>query len=754
MGTRSFAPLALFVAAVVGCGNVPDDPGDRLFAAAGVIQGTVLYQGPHPCSFNGHIVGNAILLVFDRRNLPPPNGLAVISSNFADVTGDVLFANEPRYTGTDQPYCPAQHGFTDTITVSAPFAVSPMAAGSYVIQAFFDYTGDFLPTFKFRELPEQSDVGGGDVDTADALKPINSGNPDYSPHFLPIEIGTPKPISEANPAGQPLPPGYIPPYDMPSAGYVASNVTVSIGQVLTVTRPYFYPQGLPYGLSTVSTDGNTINNTTPQQSSDVPGTPGSPGIVTSKDSDANYLPILTIPQDILTLSAPNVMDVSAPQANVNQFEAVLPHLHLKFGVAPDELPCAAPLPGATGNPCSMTRAAGQTDPFHFQLAQTATAQGTFSVWQNAYFDPGTQTWNPLQIPEGNNAPMLWPEIILSKLIDSTPVDANGNPHPEDPASLTAQGAANLPVVIMQGITLLSPVQTSALGAPAQADTLYNTVSGEGSHQLFVAAGLSPTFTPFDPACSTPTCADGSCSQCYNGTLFNYQTGQPTVFQQPELTVAIRPAAICFAHLFDNPVAVDTRGTLISPFSGNTQASFTPDGVTGPIVPTDILSNGDVTHRYQATSLVQNVQFGCLPRGRYAINVVYPDGQAWTVPNESGACSGDEGLTDYPDLTCTVKPRPILPSQGNRAVVEIVGPNNPMNCQNPGKPASTTFDQNTAPATAPAPATPVDCLPRCCQFPSPDPACVGQPAIACPGSDSCTAVTDPNTGSQAQVCLPP
>ncbi|HEY5243360.1 MAG TPA: hypothetical protein VIJ22_17890, partial [Polyangiaceae bacterium] len=517
MGTRSFAPLALFITAAVACGDVPDDPGGpggRIFAAAGVIQGTVLYQGPRPCSFDGHIVGNAILLVFDRRNLPPPNGLAVISSNFADVTGDVLFGNEPRYTGTDQPYCPAQHGFTDTITVSAPFAVSPMAAGSYVIQAFFDYTGDFLPTFKFRELPEQSDVGGGDVDTADALKPINNGNPDYSPHFLPVEIGTPQPISEANPNGLPLPPGYIPPYDMPSAGYVASNVTVSIGQVLTNTRPYFYPQGLPYGLGTVSTDGNTINNTTPQQSSDVPGTVGSAGIATSKDTDSNYLPILTIPQDILTLSAPNVMDISAPQANVNQFEAVLPHLHLKFGVAPAELPCAAPLPGATGNPCSsMTPVAGQTDPFHFQLAQTATAQGTFSVWQNAYFDPGTQTWNALQIPEGNNAPMLWPEIILSKLIDSTPIDPNtGLPHPEDPASLTAQGAANLPVVIMQGITLLSAAQPGPLGGMGQPDTLYNTVAGEGPNQLIAAA----TGQPFDPFTS------------YNGTLFDYQTGQPTV----------------------------------------------------------------------------------------------------------------------------------------------------------------------------------------------------------------------------------
>ena len=737
MRTRSFAPLALFVTAVIGCGSVPDDPGARIYPAAGVIQGTVLYQGPRPCSMGGHIVGNAILLVFDRRNPPPPNGLAILPANFADVTGDVLFANEPRYTGTDAPYCPQQHGFTDIITVSSPFAVSPMSGGSFEIQAFFDFTGDFLPTFKFRELPEQSDVGGGYVDTSDALKAINSGNRDYSPHFLPIEIGTPKDI----PAGSP--PGYIPPYDLPSSGYVANNVTVSIGQVLTDTRPYFYAEGLPYGTgapyqSTVSPDGLTIMNTTALQKSNAAAT-STDGVGNSADTSADYLPVLRIPQDIQTLSAPNVMDISAPQQNVNLFEAVLPHLNLVFGVPPNELPCAAPTPGATTNPCATPgQVAGAVDPYHFQLNQSG-SQGTFSVWQNAYFDPTSQTWNALQIPEGNNAPMLWPEVILSKLVDSTPVDANGNPHPEDPASLTAQGSAGNPVVIIQGITLLSPAQPGPLGGMGQPDTLYNTVAGEGSAQLIAAATGQP-FNPF---------TDG-----YNGTLFNYTTGQPTVFQQDHLTVAVRPAAICFAHLFDNPVAVDaqgnpvavdTRGTLVSPFSGGPQASSSassmPSTTFGPIVPVDILSNNDPTHRYQVTSLVNNVQFGCLPKGRYEINIVYPDGQAWTVPNEAGACSGTEGTSDFPNLTCRIKPRPILYSQGNRAVVEVVGPTNPANCQNPGPAANPIFTADTIAKGKPAPSVPVACLPRC-------------ETQKCSGSDNCTQVQDPNTMQSAMVCIPP
>jgi hypothetical protein len=175
---------------------------------------------------------------------------------------------------------------------------------------------------------------------------------------------------------------------------------------------------------------------------------------------------------------------------------------------------------------------------------------------------------------------------------------------------------------------------------------------------------------------------------------------------------------------------------------------------GPIVPVDILNNNELTARYQVTNLVNNVQFGCLPKGRYAINVVYPDGQAWTVPNETGACSGDEGPTNYGGLTCSLKPRPILYSQGNRAVVEIVGPTNPANCQSAGPAANPQFDANTIPSGQAAPAVPVECLPRCCQFPSTDPACVGQASVACPGPDTCTTVTDPNTGNPAQVCLPP
>ena len=113
--------------------------------------------------------------------------------------------------------------------MAAPFAVSPLGTpqpdgsiqgASYEIEAFFDYTGDFLPTFKVRELPEMGDIGGGDIDTANALEPINQGNPNYQAHFLPVNVGNPEPLQ----AGQ-----TIPTYDIPSSGFVTSNVVVTLG---------------------------------------------------------------------------------------------------------------------------------------------------------------------------------------------------------------------------------------------------------------------------------------------------------------------------------------------------------------------------------------------------------------------------------------------------------------------------------------------------------------------------------------------
>lgn len=676
---RSLLPWVLSVLPVLltsagGCGSVPDDPGGpngRIFPPAGVIEGTVVYHGPRPCSVDGHIVGAALLLVFDRANPPPPYGLGSAAVNFADVTGDVLFANEPRYTGST-PYCPYASGFTEAITASAPFAVAPVAAGSYIVEAFYDSTGDFLPSFKFRNLPEMGDVAGGDVDTADALLPVHAGNPDYQPRFVEVDVGIPEPLPDAG-----LPPDPVPSYTLPPTGYVASNVTVSLGNVLPTTRPYFYPQGMTPSLSD---DGRTLTDVV-VQSADVADTSDA-GIAGTVETDPNYMPILTIPQDILAYSAP----APTPQ-NTNLFESVLPHLRLQFGVANGPPPSPVELPVAVAQP------------FHFQLlpvaGDTPAGQGAFSVWQDGIFNPKEGAYDPLFIPEGQGIPQLWPEVILSKLIDDPG-------HTLDPASLTVQGSATAPAVVIQGITLLTSPQNGPFGSPAP-DTLLNTIVAGGA--------VLPSSSLFEPS-------SGFAS-----------AGRPVVYSQTELTVALRPSVVCYGHLFDG--SIDHRGVLVTPYQFGPVASSSTSGpptTTGPIVVPDLLDNGQVygsgatPARAQLGGLVSGVQYGCLPTGRYGISVVYPDGQAWTVPNEAGACTASEGSTDYAvsPPTCTLQPRPTIHSQGPRAVVEITPATDPDHCVAPSAPPTT--DLSTSNVIV-APGSPPPQVPAACCVPgAPTPGC--------------------------------
>jgi hypothetical protein len=556
-----------------GCGTVPNDPGARIFPPQGVIRGTVVYRGPRPCSRSGHIVGNAILLVFDRRSPPPPEGLANTPANFADVTGDALFANEPRYTGS-QAYCPMNAGFNEVITASAPFEVSPLGGGSYEIRGFFDYTGNFLPEFSIRNLPERGDVGGGDIDSADALKPMNAGNPNYEPRFLPVAVGVPR----SNAAS--TDPSVILDYVIPDTGFVADNVTVTLGSSLTATRPYFYAQGetVAFDFAAPTSLAHSV-----VQSSDAPATDWN-GIDITAESDPNLRPVLTIPQDVAVLAPP----VNVSPANTYYFESKFPHLRLQWGVPASELPAATSVP------------------FQMQIEPFAPGLGTgFFVWQGAKLDPATQSYVPQEIPEGGGIPQLWPEVVLTRL--------------PDPKSKVPE-----PVVVMQGITLL---------ASAGGDSLLGT-------GLAAASGLL-----FDK---------------------NSAAGpRPVVFAQDHLSVILRPSAICFP-------SGSERGTLVTPHPTAATADLdcssgrcvSPNGAQErPVLSADLLG--------KLSSVVSASVTGCLPLGRYAISVVYPDGQAWTVPNEAGACSVSEGAPDYVHMICSIKPRPVLYSQGNRGVVEVV-----------------------------------------------------------------------------------
>ena len=435
MGPASLTPrsILLLLIVAVGCGGVPDDPGARIFPPKGVIRGTVSYRGPHPCSRAGHIVGNAIILVFDRRSPPPPTGFASEAVNFADVTGDALFGNEPRYTGSDL-YCPVESGITDTISASAPFVVAPIDGGSYELHAFFDYTGNFLPEFTIRDLPEQGDIGGGDVDTVDALEPVNAGNPNYLPDFLPIDVGVPQLPSAST----------IPDFVIPDEGFVADNVSVTIGAPLASTRPYFYAQGVQ---TSFDLGAMTLASTIGQSSSEPAG--GTVGIGGATETDPNSLPILTIPQDIGVLAPP----LNVSQSSSYYFESQFPHIRLAWGVPVGELAAA------TGSPFNM-----QVAPF----GQGPEGDGLL-VWQSATLDPNTQQYVPQDIAEGS-VPRLWPQVVLTKLAPSSMASPAG------------------PIVVILGITLLASQDAE------QPDSLYGTAAAEsGGFSFRPDDGPSRTF---------------------------------------------------------------------------------------------------------------------------------------------------------------------------------------------------------------------------------------------------------------------
>jgi hypothetical protein len=220
------------------------------------------------------------------------------------------------------------------------------------------------------------------------------------------------------------------------------------------------------------------------------------------------------------------------------------------------------------------------------------------------------------IPEGQ-IPALYPLAVFAKLVDDPS-------HVNDPQSLAAQGSVVTPgqppppIVIIQGITLV------------------------GDSVLESVANAAAT-TPSDPKARVD-----------------------------HFTVLIRPSVICF-----DPQHIDQGGLLVTPHLTGAPA----DNPTGPTTTPLFDPNAILAAQ---SKLIHGYTEACLPTGRYQINLVYPSGQAWTVPDEAGSCASDEGAVGPASTAasappgdglqgCQTKPRAVMPSQGTRAVLEIVPP---------------------------------------------------------------------------------
>lgn len=548
--------LLLLLAVGVACDAVPIDDqrnDKRLFQPRGVIRGTVSYEGPRPCSRSGHIVGNAIVLVFDRRNPPPPAGIATNPVNFVAVPGDVLFANEPRSVGADL-FCPEEPA---SITASVPFTVAPLDGGSYMIAAFYDRRGRFAPTFEFRNEPESGDIGGGYIDLADFQK--NGASASYQPIYLPVNVGIPQQTD--------VPAGQIADYAIPPSGYVADNVPVTLGSIVPFTRPYFHPVGAEQLPPAAISDAN-------------------------QTGDPLAVPIVAMTQDIHIFAPP----ASPTPATIQAYEDSFKKIPLAWGVTDAE----------------QSIATDPAQPFDLQLPPLPpSGKGGLLVFAKGG-----------SIPENAAVPALWPQIAFVKLADdpfrTLPAGAPRPPLPIDPQSAVVQG---------------TPQESVVTGQPVRPIVVLTAITLDGN--LLKTIGTPPAAAP------------------------------TTAALRSSVTALIRPAVLCF-----DPRRVDLGGVLVTPFATGSSSDANEKGEK-PLFDQQKLASQPG---------VREVKLGCLPKGRYAMTMVYPTGQAWTVPNEVGTCASSEGVPTGDDpATCSAKPRPVLLSQGARSVLEIVAAQNPSFC---------------------------------------------------------------------------
>ncbi len=213
--------LAALAGSAASCGDLDVFlPGSQAGGPAGVLDGTVTYAGPLPCTESQHIVGAAVLLVFDTRLLPPPEGLGTTATSLGVVAGDKLFAGV-RGRLTFKPdgtrWCPAASA--EPVTVSATWAMSPLQAGVFQVRGFYDLDGNFDPGFKIANLPTKGDIGGGAIDNTAAV--LGGAAPIYRAIALGADDGTGR-------------------RTIPPEGSRVGGIAVTLGLPLPLDRPVFY----------------------------------------------------------------------------------------------------------------------------------------------------------------------------------------------------------------------------------------------------------------------------------------------------------------------------------------------------------------------------------------------------------------------------------------------------------------------------------------------------------------------------------
>ncbi len=597
-----FGSLAL----VLGCVVAPackselpvDDPSDNpaVLGPRGIIRGTVTYVGPGPCIKNGQVEGAMVFLAFDAANPPPPDGLASTALNFATVPGERLFYNVPRpATGpgsTKEPntsYCPPIDA--PPITASADWTLTQMAAGRYQVRAFYSRQNRFNPLFNFANLPLAGDVAGGVL--ADPRDPV--------PRFGVVEVGVPITVDPArcpDPAKddafckQRRADAAAGKLEIPELGFLREGVSAIVGRTLLSNRPFFH---IDYA---GSTSFEVLTDT----------------VAAAKDFGADWLAqrkmlagdevralgMIAFPQDHLSTSQTNQLEGTNvclvnkdPSCDLFKFaQASFPQIKFRFG-----------LPGkdgktSPGNDLFLAKLAKPSDPFSaervrpfygidpWEFVESTTApiptSGSFFLTRNFNAEGKPEILRDNKSLEDTaKIAELFPSVVLAKLAE----DGEGNIL-QPPRSQTD------PVVVIQTITLRNWPGTEQGSMKATSE---GEVAGGG---LTDASGAAP-----DPS---------------------HPLASRSGFELTDtFTALVRPSVVCI-----HP-QVDLRGTLVTPVKSDPN----PENIGVPLVePANIFRTRG--------NRVKDINFGCLPPGHYAVNVVYPTGQAWSFPNLSGHCSYD------------------------------------------------------------------------------------------------------------------
>lgn len=208
--------LVLLMFGLSACDSPPVDDFRSAGGAApdptGVMEGTILYIGPHPTCHadeaTGRMVpdGRGILLLFEAGNPPPPEGTATTALNLLAVPGLEFFGAEAD--------CRTDENAGEQITRSASFTWPQIELGhpghpaEYQVRGFYDDDGDFNPFFSATNLPTAGDIGGG------ALVDVQAAVPEF------------KTIRFANAE------------DAPN-GDVQTGIAVAYGSPVTTERPLF-----------------------------------------------------------------------------------------------------------------------------------------------------------------------------------------------------------------------------------------------------------------------------------------------------------------------------------------------------------------------------------------------------------------------------------------------------------------------------------------------------------------------------------